>query len=115
MNLQFSSDSMHTKSRGQKRQFVEVHPRPNPKISTLPTKRPKSKEEPQPEPQSASPFRDSKLWLTRSALKELERRTAKPVKPVPIYEFNLTRECSNQIKRFARHGGPDLCDLRVVR
>ena len=63
----------------------------------------------------------SKLWLTRRALKELNRRnrqTASPVKTGSIRRRGLSGElaalksCSPPLKRFARHGGPDLCDLR---
>ncbi|KAI4109447.1 MAG: hypothetical protein LQ345_007072 [Seirophora villosa] len=59
----------------------------------------------------------SRLWLTRRALEEFGRRISKPVsieRPVhPIIDtptkkkFNLA-----DLQRFARHGGPDLSDLR---
>ena len=66
----------------------------------------------------------SELCLTRRALKELDRRnrhTASPVTTAIIRRPWRSREpvalknCSNQIKRFARHGGPDLRNLRGVR
>ncbi|KKZ62313.1 hypothetical protein EMCG_03285 [[Emmonsia] crescens] len=52
----------------------------------------------------------SKVWLTRHALEELNRRTTElPSSP----ERKLDEvEASSRLKRFARHGGPDLCDLR---
>jgi len=65
----------------------------------------------------------SKLSLTRRALKEFDRRnrrTARPAGTAHESGSHLSRDppalkdCSNQIKRFARHGGPDLRDLRGV-
>ena len=65
----------------------------------------------------------SKLPFTRGALKELNRRnreTASPVRAGIIRRPDLSREpaalknCPSQLKRFARHGGPDLRDLRGV-
>ncbi|KAI4096025.1 MAG: hypothetical protein LQ344_001259 [Seirophora lacunosa] len=59
----------------------------------------------------------SRLWLTRRALEELGRRIPEPVSierpDHPIIDkatkkkFNLA-----DLQRFARHGGPDLSDLR---
>ncbi len=66
----------------------------------------------------------SELCLTRRALKELDRRNRHTVslvrtgiirKPWRSREPLTLKNCSNQIKRFARHGGPDLRDLRGVR
>ncbi|KLJ06054.1 hypothetical protein EMPG_10498 [Blastomyces silverae] len=62
----------------------------------------------------------SKVRLTRRALKELNRRTAglRPPPPPPRElcqpeERSLNiREDWSRLKRFARHGGPDLYDLR---
>ena len=64
----------------------------------------------------------SKLWLTRRALRELDRRnrqTANSVRTRITSRPNLSGELasenrSSEIKRFARHGGPDLQDLRGV-
>jgi hypothetical protein len=85
----------------------------------------------------------SKIWLTKSALRELSRRNSQPVLSQPpslsrrsrrpitrIYLAELRsrrviqpasdflRHCepevSKEIKRFARHGGPDLSDLKGV-
>jgi len=62
----------------------------------------------------------SKQWLTRRALNELDRRNrqrASPVRPTVAYGLDLVAEpgqlenLSTQLKRFARHGGPDLRDL----
>ena len=65
----------------------------------------------------------SRLWFTRRALKELNRRnrqTASPVRIGSIRRLDRSGEpaalenCSSQLKRFARQGGPDLRDLRGV-
>ncbi|OJD21380.1 hypothetical protein ACJ73_07280, partial [Blastomyces percursus] len=84
----------------------------------------------------------SKLWLTKGAVRELNRRNAQPT-PYPSYlrcrkpnrpltrqllatlknnrrlvqnAAGFLRDCvpnySKDIKQFARHGGPDLSDLR---
>ncbi|EER36397.1 conserved hypothetical protein [Histoplasma capsulatum H143] len=78
----------------------------------------------------------SKIWLTKDALEELDRRNSRP-KPPQNYHRPLTRRfhtelkkrcnlfqfapaflrdcapaCSKQIKRVSRLGGPDLTDLR---
>ena len=86
----------------------------------------------------------SKIWLTRRALKELNRRTTRSAQKSPFLEKKdekrLTRSTYadwersrqpaqsawlpvlnnsntrllNEIKRFARHGSLDLLDLRVA-
>ena len=86
----------------------------------------------------------SKLWLTRRALRELDRRNTQPAsnpsrlsyqqphRPVTrsaVVELQKNRHtiqsapdflcycalsCLKDIKIFARHGGPDLADLRGV-
>lgn len=63
----------------------------------------------------------SKLWLTPSALRELDRRNKKLPGPdriatscKPVREPDLIDYQPQQLKRFARYGGPDLCDLRGV-
>ena len=59
----------------------------------------------------------SKVWLTRRALKELDRRTSQansPQRPASTPR-RVTRNTSKQIRRFARDGGPELRDLRGVR
>ncbi len=58
----------------------------------------------------------SKLWLTRCALDELNRRNrqrASPVRTASARRQDLEGE-PGQLKRFARYGGPDLRDLRGV-
>ena len=57
----------------------------------------------------------SKVWLTRRALKELDRRTSQansPQRPASTPR-RVTRNTSKQIRRFARDGGPELRDLRA--
>ena len=61
----------------------------------------------------------SKVWLTRRALKELDRRTTQIKneleKPGPTcwqeYQGYIWKK---QLQRFARRGGPELSDLRGV-
>ncbi len=65
----------------------------------------------------------SKLWLTRRALDELNRRNRKRASPVRTTitrgldlgdEAGPLKNPSEKLKRFARHGGPDLRDLGGV-
>ena len=65
----------------------------------------------------------SKLWLTRRALKELNRRNRQTVGPKgkrSLYRLDLGgepatwRDDQPHLQRFARHGGPDLRDLMGV-
>ena len=87
----------------------------------------------------------SRIWLTKRALRELDRRntqlgpskslgwSSEPLRPVVLRgssflkkddwlfqsatEFlrRCTPTCRKKIKSFARHGGPDLSDLKGVR
>src|SRR5437762_10083371 len=59
----------------------------------------------------------SKVWLTRRALRELDRRnhlkssTCAPTPaPEPVHKLPTRKE----LQRFSRHGGPELGDLRGV-
>lgn len=88
-----------------------------------PWKRAKRLFQPQQEANAAYWDSLSKLWLTRRALKELNRRnkqTASSVRTEIIRRSGRSEEsatlenCSSPLKRFARHGGPDLRDLRGV-
>lgn len=59
----------------------------------------------------------SKVWLTRRALKELDRRTSQvngPRRPTSAPR-RVTRNTSNKIRTLAKDGGPDLRDIRGVR
>ncbi|KAL1983740.1 hypothetical protein VTN96DRAFT_9912 [Rasamsonia emersonii] len=58
----------------------------------------------------------TKVWLTPRALDEVDRRTATakpphPPRPDPSL-LDLPVEDLRALKRFSRHGGPDLTDLR---
>jgi hypothetical protein len=53
----------------------------------------------------------SKVWLTRRALRELDRRNGTQPPPGPATPAVYTTDRA----RFARHGGPDLRHLRGVR
>jgi len=95
------------------------------------------------EPHPSAGFWDglSKIWLTKEALRELDRRNAKPLSHSPsrrahrpvtrsflaevkkrrkhtqsVGDFlhNCTPKTLKNIKLLARHGGPDLSDLRGV-
>lgn len=89
---------------------------------------------------SASAYWDnlSKIWLTKDALEELDRRNSRPKPPqnhhrpitrrfhtelkkrcnpsqfAPAFLRDCAPACSKQIRRVSRLGGPDLTDLRNV-
>ncbi|KAL7957008.1 hypothetical protein V8C34DRAFT_325644 [Trichoderma compactum] len=90
---------------------------------------PPQTDHPAKEPQPRQPIEDISRWqyppefwdrlsqipLIRSAIEELERRTcARPSHPSPPVELakGLTPAAATELTRFARHGGPDLRDLR---
>jgi hypothetical protein len=55
----------------------------------------------------------SKVWLTRRALEQQDRETRYQAQPASARLPLLSSEGScEELKRFARHGGPDLCDIR---
>ena len=56
----------------------------------------------------------SRQWLTRHTLREFDRRTVSPAIPLPSYRLGQQSICLPQLKCFARHGGPNLGDLRAV-
>lgn len=58
----------------------------------------------------------SKVWLTRRALRELDRRANQINHPqsAPTSQRLHQEGIFKQIKRFSRQGGPDLGDLRGV-
>lgn len=57
----------------------------------------------------------SRLWLTRRTLREFDRRTVSPATPLPPNRTGKGNIHLVQLKRFAKHGGPSLSDLRAVR
>ncbi|KAH0565141.1 hypothetical protein GP486_001474 [Trichoglossum hirsutum] len=120
-----------------KRQHTEQHPLPSPP----PSKRQKKLQHCSLGYIDTPAFWDSlsKIWLTKHALRELNRRNAKPLlyspsprahrpvtrnllaevkkrhKPIQsVSDFlhNCTPKTLKNIKLFARYGGPDLSDLR---
>ena len=56
----------------------------------------------------------SRVWLTPRALREFDRRTVRPVVPIPLELSTLKETQIIKLKHFARHGGPNLTDLRAV-
>lgn len=56
----------------------------------------------------------SRLWFTRRALREFDRRTVWPAAPVLPVRTGKENIHLAQLKRFARHGGPSLINLRAV-
>ncbi|EGC48849.1 conserved hypothetical protein [Histoplasma capsulatum var. duboisii H88] len=80
----------------------------------------------------------SQIWLTKKALRELDRRNThqrphviEPYRPItrqisaerrknvvayaPEFLSSCKPDCLDRVRRFARHGGPDLSDLRNFR
>ena len=56
----------------------------------------------------------SRVPLCHRALREFDRRTVQPVAPKPPKRSVLKGDLVKQLKRFARHGGPNLRDIRGV-
>lgn len=57
----------------------------------------------------------SRLWLAADALRELDRRNALLAEESPQEVRKLEHQIlPRDIEHFARHGGPDLSDLRQV-
>ncbi|KAL8904592.1 MAG: hypothetical protein Q9171_006997 [Xanthocarpia ochracea] len=57
----------------------------------------------------------SKVHLTRGALREFDHRTSRAEQPVSIPRFSTNTSFgpgTKSVKRFARHGGPDLTHIR---
>lgn len=55
----------------------------------------------------------SRVWLTPCALREFDRRTVQPVVPIPPELSTLKETQITKLKLFARHGGPNLTNLRA--
>ena len=58
----------------------------------------------------------SRLWLTPDALRELNRRHSllQTSAPPDTHTLVTRKQCSTDIVRFARRGGPDLSEIRNV-
>ncbi|KAL9009738.1 MAG: hypothetical protein Q9173_005261 [Seirophora scorigena] len=54
----------------------------------------------------------SRQWLTRRTLREFDRRTIWPAAPIPPHRTGKEHIDLAKLKRFARHGGPSLVDIR---
>lgn len=54
----------------------------------------------------------SKVWLTRNALRELDRRNQKSTPNATLSQVQSLIPLT--LQRYARQGGPDLSDLRGV-
>jgi hypothetical protein len=122
--LMTATASEHQPLCGQKRRRGEIEEERSTNGTPQPArKRTRRRRQSQQETNTAYWDSLSKLWLTRRALDELNRRSGKkasPVRPGTIrrldlgYEADLLKNPPKQLKRFARHGGPDLRDLRGV-
>lgn len=98
-----------------KRQRAEAGPSLDDPSELQPSKRLKSSSD-----LHSSAFYDSlsKVPLTRRALKELNQRTSEVTSHQrPIYSPRRVyrEESLKELQKFARHGGPELCDIRTVR
>jgi hypothetical protein len=56
----------------------------------------------------------SRVPLCHRALREFNRRAVRRAAPKPLVWSVVERDLIKQLKRFARHGGPDLQDIRGV-
>jgi len=56
----------------------------------------------------------SRVPLCHRALRELDRRTVRPVTPEPLVWPVVKKDPLKQLERFSRHGGADLGDIRGV-
>ena len=52
--------------------------------------------------------------VCRRALREFNRRAVQPIAPQPRPERDIEGSLVQQLKRFARRGGPDLRGIRGV-
>ncbi len=86
-------------------------PDPAPQLSLK-----RQKRSPKPHNRSSREFWDnlSRLWLTCRAIQEFDRRTVQPIIPKPEKSSDLKGDSVKELKRFVRHGGPSLRDLRGV-
>lgn len=97
---------------------LSVDPEPTPVFSPPPPakRRKRRKRENQQRHRRPAFFWDnlSRQWLTRHTLREFDRRTVWPAIPLPSYRSGPRSICLPHLKCFARHGGPNLGDLRAV-
>lgn len=100
--------------KNRKRQLFEDS-EPTPVLSPPPPAKRRKREHQQPHRRPGS-FWDnlSRQWLTRHTLREFDQRTVSPAIPLPSNWSGQPGICLPQLKCFARHGGPNLGDLRAV-
>ena len=96
-----------------KRQLSEADSKTD--LSPQPTAKRQKLEEHQ-QHRTPSSFWDnlSRQWLTRRTLREFNRRTVCSTVPIPPYRTGKENIDLAKLKRFARHGGPNLGDIRGV-
>lgn len=116
--------SMHLRSNGKscKRLHSESYSLDEPSLQSAK----KQKLSPPAPSQSPSGFWDnlSRVWLTRNALRELDRRNSQRTivgeedllvrRPANDFLHYCSPQQLREIKRYARRGGPDLCEIRGV-
>jgi hypothetical protein len=107
-------------SNPRKRQRLEQHPL-QPDGTSQPLLKRQKRSHPTSGYQPPAAFWDnlSKIWLTKRALREFDRRNSQlaPSPPRSLYRRPhgpVTRRTLKDIKRIASDGGPDLSDLRGV-
>lgn len=96
-----------------KRQFYEAEPETD--FPPQPTTK-RQKLEGHQRHRTPSSFWDnlSRQWLTHRALRGFDRRTVWPAAPIPPQRTGEENINLAKLKRFARHGGPNLGDIRSV-
>lgn len=104
--------SLVERPQNQKRQSVEEPPRNNPPAKRVETAMPNERDNYPPE------FWDdlSRVWLTPRALRECDRRNRTPSASFTAPQVHSTapKVHSAELAQFAKHGGPDLRDIRGV-
>jgi len=109
-------EELKSPSRKRKRE-VEVAPTAEPELQPKPQSQPPAKRQKPTYPsQSKTPpeFWDtlSRVPLCRRALREFNRRAVQPIALQPRPERDIEGSLLQQLKRFARRGGPDLRRIR---
>jgi hypothetical protein len=94
-----------------KRKQKTEAPDPHPQLSVKPPKKSRQSRNRTP-PEFWESL--SQVPLCRRALREFNRRTVRRTIPKPPVRSALKGDLVKQLKRFARHGGPDLRDIRGV-
>lgn len=116
--------SMHLENNGKscKRLHSESYSLDEPSLRSVK----KQKLSPPARSQSPSAFWDnlSRVWLTHNALRELDRRNFQRTiseeedllvhPPANDFLHYCSAQDLREIKRYARRGGPDLCEIRGV-